>query len=63
LLIFQIVTQHWIISVDGSFGSLGLLLLRFAVEAALAIGVAALSRWTVEEFFLRLKPKPAHGIA
>ncbi|MGD0444320.1 MAG: acyltransferase [Edaphobacter sp.] len=62
-LIFQIVARHWVIPVDGSFGSLGLLLLRFAVAAALAIGVAALSRWTVEEFFLRLKPKPVHGIA
>jgi peptidoglycan/LPS O-acetylase OafA/YrhL len=62
-LIFQIVDRHWAIAVDGSFGSLGLLFLRFAVEAALAIGVAALSRWTVEEFFLRLKPKPSHEIA
>jgi len=62
-LIFQIICRHWVIPVDGSFGSLGLVVLRFAVEAALAIGVAALSRWTIEEFFLRLKPKPAHGIA
>jgi peptidoglycan/LPS O-acetylase OafA/YrhL len=62
-LIFQIVSRHWAIAVDGSFRSLGLLFLRFVVEAALAIGVAALSRWTVEEFFLRLKPKPAHEIA
>jgi peptidoglycan/LPS O-acetylase OafA/YrhL len=47
------------ISVYGNphLGPLPMLFFRFLFESLVAIAVAALSRYTFEEFFLRLKPK------
>ncbi len=61
--IFQLVNRHWSILADGSFRSMQMLALRFAVELTLAIAIATISRWTLEEFFLRLKPRSLHGVA
>jgi peptidoglycan/LPS O-acetylase OafA/YrhL len=37
---------------------LGAILMEFLVCSALAVGLATVSRFTVEEWFLRLKDKP-----
>jgi peptidoglycan/LPS O-acetylase OafA/YrhL len=55
--LFYRVDVWWHLNPQSSIGLLPQLLLRFAVEAALAIAVATISRYTIEEFFLRMKPK------
>ena len=57
VFVFSLVESHWHLSARTGSGVLPELLLRFFCECALAVGVAALSRYTFEEFFLRLKPK------
>ena len=54
-LVFTLVSHHW----PGSptRPTFAQLLLRFAIGAAISIAFAALSRFTFEESFLRLKPK------
>ena len=63
LLIFRLIEEHWKVASDGSLHSLSLLLSRFILEALVAIAIAFISRWTYEEFFLRLKPKSKPRIA
>ena len=53
--IFTLVSRHW--PGGSTHATLPQLLLRFAVGAAISIAIAALSRCTFEEFFLRLKTK------
>jgi peptidoglycan/LPS O-acetylase OafA/YrhL len=55
--LFYVVDARWHLNPAGSIGLLPQLLLRFGAEALLAVVVATVSRYTVEEFFLRLKPK------
>ncbi len=55
--LFNLVERYWVIPNDGRISSLGIFFLRFLCETLLAIAVATLSRYTLEEFFLRLKPK------
>jgi peptidoglycan/LPS O-acetylase OafA/YrhL len=55
--LFDLVDRHWPLPTGPSGTSFLQLLLRFAAEATLAIAIATLSRFTYEEFFLRLKPK------
>ena len=54
---FSLVERHWAVPTDGRMSSLGWLCLRFLCESLLAITVATVSRYTLEEFFLRMKPK------
>lgn len=54
--VFRLIEGHWHLRPHSGAGVLPELLLRFLCEAAAAVGVAALSRHTFEEFFLRLKP-------
>ncbi|MGA7155591.1 MAG: acyltransferase [Acidobacteriaceae bacterium] len=53
-ILFDLIDAHWPLHGSNLFPQL---LLRFFAEAAIAIAIAALSRYTFEEFFLRLKPK------
>ncbi len=55
--IFGMVDRHWILQPQNHFGLFPQLLLRFSVEASIAIAIAALSRYTFEAYFLRLKPQ------
>ncbi len=55
--LFYLVDARWRLDPLSSMGLGSQLLLRFSAEAALAIAVATVSRYTMEEFFLRLKPK------
>jgi len=55
--LFDLVDRHWPLHPTPSHNLFPQLLLRFFAEAALAIAIAALSRFTYEQFFLRLKPK------
>jgi peptidoglycan/LPS O-acetylase OafA/YrhL len=54
-LVFSLVSRHW--PGGPTRNPFAQLLLRFAAGAAISIAIAALSRCTFEEFFLRLKPK------
>jgi peptidoglycan/LPS O-acetylase OafA/YrhL len=54
-LVFTLVSRHW--PGGPTRNPFAQLLLRFAAGAAISIAIAALSRFTFEEFFLRLKPK------
>jgi peptidoglycan/LPS O-acetylase OafA/YrhL len=60
LFLFREIDAHWDYTAPHSLGPFPRTLLRFVVEATIAIGIAALSRYTFEEFFLRLKPKHHH---
>ncbi len=55
--LFTLINRHWLLNSTSTRTLLPQLLLRFLVEATVAIAIAALSRYTFEEFFLRLKPK------
>lgn len=55
--LFTLINAHWPLHASPNIGLFPQLLLRFLVEATVAIAIAALSRYTFEEFFLRLKPK------
>ncbi len=55
-LIFELTFRHWPSHLTASMNPLPRALLQFFVEAILSIVVAALSRYTLEEYFLRLKP-------
>jgi peptidoglycan/LPS O-acetylase OafA/YrhL len=55
--LFTLVNAHWPLSASATSSIFPQLLLRFLVEAALSIAVAALSRYTFEEYFLRRKPR------
>ena len=52
--LFTFVNTHWPIHAPNIFPQL---VLRFFAEATLSIAIAALSRYTFEEFFLRRKPQ------
>jgi peptidoglycan/LPS O-acetylase OafA/YrhL len=56
-LVFNFIGAHWQIHSQSSGRIFAQLLLRFLVETSIAIAVAAISRYTFEEFFLRMKPK------
>ena len=55
--LFNLISRHWPLHAPGRAGLLPELLLRFLVETAISVAFATLSRYTFEEFFLRLKPK------
>ncbi len=55
--LFTLINRHWPLDAHSTRALFPQLLLRFLVEATIAIAIAALSRYTFEEFFLRLKPK------
>jgi peptidoglycan/LPS O-acetylase OafA/YrhL len=55
--LFTLINRHWPLDAHATKALFPQLLLRFLVEATVAIAIAALSRYTFEEFFLRLKPK------
>jgi peptidoglycan/LPS O-acetylase OafA/YrhL len=55
--LFTLINAHWPLHTTSSTSLFPHLLLRFLVEATIAIAIAALSRYTFEEYFLRLKPK------
>jgi peptidoglycan/LPS O-acetylase OafA/YrhL len=55
--VFALVNRHWPPNPPSTVGHIPSLLLHFLVGAGLSIAIAALSRFTLEEFFLRLKPK------
>jgi len=55
--LFTLVDRHWPLHPGPGSNQFPQLLLRFLAETALSITIASLSRFTVEEFFLRLKPK------
>jgi peptidoglycan/LPS O-acetylase OafA/YrhL len=59
--LFTLINEHWPLHAPSSASILPQLLLRFLVEASVAIAIATLSRYTLEEFFLRLKPKHRHA--
>jgi peptidoglycan/LPS O-acetylase OafA/YrhL len=54
--LFNLVNAHWPIDPANTTSIFPRLVLRFLVEAALSIAIAALSRYTFEEYFLRRKP-------
>jgi peptidoglycan/LPS O-acetylase OafA/YrhL len=56
-LLFDLVNARWPLQAPSTIGLFPQLLLRFLLEASIAIAIAALSRYTFEAFFLRLKPK------
>lgn len=55
--LFNLINRHWQLHTQSDTGIALLLLLRFLVEVSIAIAIATFSRYTIEEFFLRLKPK------
>jgi peptidoglycan/LPS O-acetylase OafA/YrhL len=55
--LFTFVNAHWPLSASSTSSIFPQLLLRFVVEATLSIAIAALSRYTFEEYFLRRKPR------
>lgn len=57
LFIFELIQAHWPTHITGNLGLASVGILQFAVEVTVAITVAFISRYTFEEFFLRLKPK------
>jgi peptidoglycan/LPS O-acetylase OafA/YrhL len=57
VLVFELTMKHWPSNLTASMNPLSRALLQFFVEASISIAVAALSRYTLEEYFLRLKPR------
>ncbi len=57
VFLFHLIDRFWHLNTSSSVGILPQIFLRFLCEAVFSIAIAALSRYTVEEFFLRLKPK------
>ncbi len=56
VLVFELTLKYWPFHFTASMRPLSLALLQFFVEVTLSIAIAALSRYTLEEYFLRLKP-------
>lgn len=57
LFIFELIGKHWPAHITGSLGMVSAGIIQFVVQVTAAILVAYISRYTFEEFFLRLKPK------
>jgi len=57
VFIFELIQNHWPTHITGNLGLASVGFIQFAVEVSVAIAVAYISRYTFEEFFLRLKPK------
>jgi peptidoglycan/LPS O-acetylase OafA/YrhL len=55
--LFNLIDKHWPLHSPSTPAFYYQLLLRFIVEAALSIAVATLSRYTIEAYFLRRKPR------
>ena len=62
-IVFRLVERYWILPAENGLQAWSLFFSRFVVESVLAVGVAAISRFTFEEFFLRLKPRPVSAAA
>jgi peptidoglycan/LPS O-acetylase OafA/YrhL len=60
LFLFRTLDAYWDYGAPHSLGPFPRAVFRFVVEATVSVGVATLSRYTFEEFFLRLKPKHHH---
>jgi peptidoglycan/LPS O-acetylase OafA/YrhL len=60
--LFNLINRHWPLH-DTTHSLFPQLLFRFIVEASLSIAIATISRYTFEEFFLRLKPKHVRALA
>ncbi len=58
LFIYELIGRHWPTRLTSSVSPVSEAMLQFAVQISVAITVAYISRYTFEEFFLRLKPKP-----
>jgi peptidoglycan/LPS O-acetylase OafA/YrhL len=56
--LFNLINRHWPLQPAASTRLFSQILLRFFVEAAAAIAVATLSRFTYEQFFLNRRPRP-----
>jgi peptidoglycan/LPS O-acetylase OafA/YrhL len=54
-LLFDLVDKHWPL-LPNTTHPLAWLTLRFVTESVLAIAIATVSRYTLEAFFLRMKP-------
>jgi peptidoglycan/LPS O-acetylase OafA/YrhL len=57
LFIYDFIGRHWPMRFTAGFSPASEGMLQFAVQISVAITVAFISRYTFEEFFLRLKPK------
>jgi peptidoglycan/LPS O-acetylase OafA/YrhL len=57
LFIFELIQGHWPAKLTGNLSMASAGLVQFAVQVTAAIAVATISRYTFEEFFLRMKPK------
>jgi peptidoglycan/LPS O-acetylase OafA/YrhL len=55
--LFDLINRHWQLDTPTGRGLFPPLLFRFLVETAASIAVAMLSRFTLERYFLRLKPR------
>lgn len=62
-IVFEKINALWVIAEPTGGRTLAMLLARFAVETLAAIGVAWVSRRTLEAFFLRMKRKPTIPVA
>jgi peptidoglycan/LPS O-acetylase OafA/YrhL len=61
-LIFDMVNRHWPFNPLSVHGPLLQKLLQFLAGVALSIAIAYVSRNTMEQFFLKLKPKHHHSV-
>ncbi|HEY5212678.1 MAG TPA: acyltransferase [Acidobacteriaceae bacterium] len=57
LFVFELIQRHWPARLTANLGLASFGIVQFVVEASVAIAIAYISRYTFEEFFLRLKPK------
>jgi peptidoglycan/LPS O-acetylase OafA/YrhL len=57
MVIFDLTIRHWPAKLTASMGPVSLAFLKFFVQLTLSIIIAALSRYTLEEYFLRRKPQ------
>jgi peptidoglycan/LPS O-acetylase OafA/YrhL len=57
LFIFELVEKHWPAHLTGNLGMASAGIIQFVVQVTAAILVATISRYTLEEYFLRRKPR------
>jgi peptidoglycan/LPS O-acetylase OafA/YrhL len=57
LFIFELIGRHWPAHITGNLGMGSAALIEFLVQASASILVAYISRYTLEEYFLRRKPR------
>ncbi len=57
IFVFGLIWKHWPAHITGSLGIASVQFIQFVVQVAASILIATISRYTYEEFFLRMKPK------